>query len=353
MKSIQELALYLKAKLNVKLQLESNLRASLRDFTPSKVLSVGKAGCDLAAGVKSLFPDCSGLIVTKHGHGFSINDFEVIEANHPIPDESSIEAAKKTIEFVSNVDKPFLALISGGGSALLCAPIKGISLQDKMTITAALLRSGATIEEINMVRKSLSQIKAGGLSKKLKSIQLDQVRVVVISDVVGNDLSTISSGPFFGPTPCFSKVLEVLKTYQINLPQHIERVLNNRVLDHDCDNPMHFILSDVNQAVRLTKDFLEDSGYKVFTYTEPLNGLLQDNIQRMLNWLEYQPGSVWISGGECTVKVLGNGLGGRNQQWAIEAAIALVEKGFSEFETFSYATDGNDGPTDSAGGGGT
>ena len=350
MKSIPELALYLKTKLNVKQLLESGLKDCLGDFVPSKVLSIGKAGCDLAVGVKSLFPNCSGLIVTKYGHGFPINDFDLIEANHPVPDESSVLAAKATFDFVKNVDEPLLVLISGGGSALLCAPIEGITLQDKIEITTSLLRSGATIDEINVVRKSISQIKAGGLTTKLNKLALDQVRVGVISDVVGNDLSTISSGPFFGPSPCVSKAIDVLKNYGIKLSPFVEKALNNKNNNDFCGNPDHFILSDVNQAVGLARNFLGNSGYEVFTYPNPLNGLLQNNVGAMLDWIEYKPCTAWISGGECTVEVSGNGVGGRNQQWALEAAIALVEKGFSGFEVFSYATDGNDGPTDSAGG---
>ena len=350
MKSVPELALHLKSTLNVKQLLESGLKDCVGDFVPSKVLSIGKAGCDLALGAKSLFPNCSGLIVTKYGHGFPINDFDLIEANHPVPDENSIIAAKATFDFVKNVDEPLLVLISGGGSALLCAPIEGITLQDKIEITTSLLRSGATIDEINVVRKSLSQIKAGGLTKKLNSLVLNQVRVVVISDVVGNDLSTISSGPFFGPSPCISKTIDILKNYGINFSPSIEKALKNKNNSDFCENPNHFILSDVNQAVGLARNFLDASGYEVFTYPNSLNGLLQNNVRTMLDWLDYKPGTAWISGGECTVEVSGDGLGGRNQQWAIEAAIALVEKGFSDFEAFSYATDGNDGPTDSAGG---
>ena len=350
MKSIPELALYLKTKLNVKQLLESGLKDHLEDFVPSKVLSIGKAGSDLALGVKSLFPNCSGLIVTKHGHGLPISDFELIEASHPVPDESSVMAAKATFDFVNNVDQPLLVLISGGGSALLCTPSEGITLQDKIKITSSLLRSGASINEINVVRKSLSQIKAGGLTTKLNKLALDQVRVGVISDVVGNDLSTISSGPFFGPSPCVSKAIDVLKNYGIKLSSSVEKALNNKNNKNFCGNPDHFILSDVNQAIGLTRNFLGDGGYEVFTYPNPLNGLLQNNVRTMLDWVDYKPFTAWISGGECTVEVSGNGLGGRNQQWALEAAIALVEKGFSGFEVFSYATDGNDGPTDSAGG---
>lgn len=350
MKSVPELALHLKTSLNVKQLLESGLKDYLGDFVPSKVLSIGKAGCDLAVGVKSLFPNCSGLIVTKYGHGFPITDFELIEANHPVPDENSVKAAKAAFDFVKNVDETLLVLISGGGSALLCAPIEGVTLQDKRDITLSLLRCGATIDEINMVRKSLSQIKAGGLTAKLGGVALNQVRVAVISDVVGNDLSTISSGLFFGPSPCISKATDILKNYNINLSPSILQALSDKNHNDSCDNPIHFILSDVNQAVEIAREFLNDIGYEVFTYPSSLNGLLQYNIRKMVDWLDYKPGTAWISGGECTVEVSGNGLGGRNQQWAIETAITLVEKGFSDFEVFSYATDGNDGPTDSAGG---
>ena len=350
MKSIAELANFLKVQLNVKLQLESNLKATLGDFIPSKILSLGKASCNLAEGAKSIFPNCNGLAVTKYGHGFSIPDFKVIEASHPVPDENSVKAASTVIDFVDRVDEPLLVLISGGASALLCAPIKGISLTDKMEITSLLLGSGATIEEINLVRKSLSRIKGGGLSARMSSKQLNQVRVAVISDVVGNDLSTISSGPFFGPTPSISETFRILQAYEVNLSKALEESLIIRDHNFVKKNPVHYILSDVNQAIKLTKSFFRDAGYLVQSYSEPLNGPIQENVQQMLDWLTYHPGSVWISGGECTVKLVGDGFGGRNQQWALEAAIALIDRGFSDFETFSYATDGNDGPTDSAGG---
>ena len=136
----------------------------------------------------------------------------------------------------------------------------------------------------------------------------------------------------------------------IKFSSSVEKALNNKNNQNFCGNPDHFILSDVNQAIGLTRNFLGDGGYEVFTYPNPLNGLLQNNVRTMLDWVDYKPCTAWISGGECTVEVSGNGLGGRNQQWALEAAITLVEKGFSGFEVFSYATDGNDGPTDSAGG---
>lgn len=349
MRNVRDVIHFLKERLHAGVVVEDQLRAFMPEFNPVKILAVGKAACEMAYGAKRLFPFSSGLIVTKEGHSQSVPDFEVIEACHPIPNKSSVYAAQRVIQFIESIQEPTLVLISGGASALLCYPLEGITLEHKMQLTDDLLNSGADISEINLVRQCLSRIKGGKLAQRISPKWISDVRVALISDVVGNDISMISSGPFYSSNANVLKAFDILDAYDIQLPASVRSVMHQSHRSIVGKNPPHYVISDVKHALSLTTRAFESLGYAVYCMAEPSNGLIQDNIRDFTDWISYNPRSVWISGGECTVKHSGNGKGGRNQQWVVEAGLKLIDLGFSDFQIFSYATDGNDGPTDSAG----
>lgn len=190
------------------------------------VVGAGKASAAMAAALEEAWPhvDLSGVVVTRYGHAVPTSRIEIIEASHPVPDDKSAEAAKRILAAVEGLtaDDMVIALISGGGSALMVAPAEGMTLADKMAVNRALLASGATISEMNAVRKHLSRIKGGRLALAAKPAK---VVSLLISDVPGDDPSEIASGPTVADPSDIATVREIVARYGLDLPETVRKVL--------------------------------------------------------------------------------------------------------------------------------
>ncbi len=334
-------------------------------FSSIQVLSAGKAACAMASAVESILGEhiSGGLVSTKYGHVNELQMLQVLEADHPIPDENSVKCAEESTRIASRLGEGdlLLVLISGGASAIWCSPVDGITLSDKQSVTSQLLSCGATIQELNAVRKHLSGIKGGRLAEAAYPAR---VVSLVLSDVIGDDLSSISSGPTVGDPSTYLDATEVLAKY------HVRRSVPAAVLSHlqagidgdipetptsISDNDIHLIVGS-NKLARDAAESLGDSlGYNTYVVREPVKGEARKAAAHLCNVARkikagdgpVPPPAVLVAGGETTVKVTGHGKGGRNQEMALAAAIELERTDGILF--VSFGTDGTDGPTDAAG----
>jgi hydroxypyruvate reductase len=303
-------------------------------------------------------PLSGALAISKHDSGLNRNLFPVFLGGHPIPDSRSLEAGQRVLDFVSSLgeDDTLICLISGGGSALVTAPYEGITLEDMQTLTALLLSCGARIDEINTLRRHLDRIKGGGLARATKA----KIISLILSDVIGNPLEAIASGPTVPDPTTNEDALKILKKY------HIEEQASNSIL-HTLESGSLLSLSQ-QRAVRLqsqniiigdnklaTQAAVEQSGREGF-YSEILTNELQGEAREVERELarhlrisaeKLTRPFCLIAGGETTVTIRGNGRGGRNQELALAAVDEL--KDLHNVMLISLATDGDDGPTDAAG----
>ncbi|MBO8174909.1 MAG: glycerate kinase [Thermococcus sp.] len=330
------------------------------------VLAFGKAACSMAKAVEEILGDKleGGVAVTKYGYALPLKKLKVIEAGHPIPDENSMKGALAGVELAKKVDKDdiLLVLISGGGSALFCLPEDGISLEDKIKTNELLLKSGAKIYEINTVRKHVSKVKGGKLAKLVKGTLIS----LILSDVVGDPLEAIASGPTVKDPTTFEDAYRILKVYGIwdkvpeSVKRHIEKGLKGEVeetLKEDLPNVYNFIIGSVSTACESAKRKAEELGLKAYILTTTLEGEAKDVALALGSIIEeaynrnrpFKKPVVLIAGGETTVTILGKaGLGGPNQ----EIALSITRKisGLRGTAVLAMDTDGTDGPTDAAGG---
>ncbi|HRP74175.1 MAG TPA: glycerate kinase [Rhodocyclaceae bacterium] len=325
------------------------------------VIGAGKASAAMARTLEEHWPGVlSGLVVTRYGYDVPCKRIEIVEAAHPVPDAAGLAAARRILESVRGLsaDDLVICLISGGGSALLALPAKGISLEDKQGINKALLRSGATISEMNCVRRHLSAIKGGRLAAACHPARVVNL---LISDVPGDNPMDIASGPTVGdPTHC-ADALEILQRYAIDLPDAARALLESgagesikpddarllRVQTHLVATPQLALeaAAAVAREAGLTPvilgDSLEGEAREV--------GKVMAGIARQIA-LHGQPvprPCVLLSGGETTVTVRGSGRGGRNVEFLLSLAIALD----GQPDTYALAgdTDGVDGQEEIAG----
>ncbi len=330
------------------------------------LLAFGKAACPMASSAVSLLADRlnSGFIITKYGHskGFDFPEYiELSEASHPVPDERGVHATLQALRFLKNTDQNDLVivLISGGGSALLCSPFDGISLEDKKRATELLLKAGADIFELNTVRKHLSAVKGGRLAQALYPANLLSL---IVSDVIGNKLDIIASGPTTADPSTYQDAMDVIKKYGIEpeIPSGVLSLMEKGIRGEVSETvkPASSIFSRVENHIissnlhclEHAKKKAEELGYKAEIITDSLQG----EAREMARWLfsevkkriSGKPLCI-ITGGETTVTVKGNGLGGRNTEFAL--AFAMEIEGNSSITLLSAGTDGTDGPTDAAG----
>jgi glycerate 2-kinase len=331
---------------------------------------VGKAAAAMARSLeKILGPRLSGgILVTKYGHGLPQKKLEQIEAGHPLPDANGMAAGEKIAEFartrVAAGDLVF-CLLSGGGSALLPAPAEGISLEDKLACTSILLRAGATIHEMNAIRKHLSSLKGGGLARLLVPAP---VVSLILSDVVGDDLDTIASGPLVADSTTYGRCLEILDRLHVmdEVPSSVRKRLaagaEGRIPetpkpgDAAFRNTRNVIVGSNAQACSAAAREARRLGYHTVILTTRLQGDTGEAARFHSAILEEivtsgrpvrRPACV-LSGGETTVQVRGSGLGGRNQEFALHCARTLARLE-APCVVASVGTDGTDGPTDAAG----
>ncbi|WP_175419594.1 glycerate kinase type-2 family protein [Marinitoga sp. 1154] len=321
------------------------------------LISIGKAAWRMAKAAKEELGNKieKGIVITKYKHSMgNIDNIEIYEAGHPIPDNNSIKATKRAIEMIKNLDNNYeiLFLISGGGSALFELPEENINLEDIQKMTEKLLKSGASIVEINAIRKRMSMVKGG---KFASLISPKKVYALVLSDVLGNKIDSIASGPAYIDETTTEDIFKILKKYNIVVNDKIKKALIKET-PKKIDNTEHIIIGSVNVACNSAIKKAKDIGYNTLLLTTTLNceakeaGKLFASIAKEIidSNEPVKPPCAIIAGGETVVTVKGNGLGGRNQE--LSYSFALEIEGKRNIIFASIGTDGTDGPTDAAGG---
>jgi hydroxypyruvate reductase len=345
------------------------------ESTPGRIFVVGagKAGSPMAASISDIFGEkiSAGLVIVKYGHtGGTSFDFSkrirIIEAGHPVPDEVGLAAAREIETLLSGVtkDDTVLCLISGGGSALLTLPVSGLTLSDLQATTGALLAAGATINQFNTVRKHLSAIKGGGLARLAAPAR---VCSLILSDVVGDPLEVIASGPTVPDPTTFADTWDIIEQFQlhdrlpISVVQHLRQGCEGGLPDTPGAGDAVFnrvsnaIIGSNRIAARAAVEAARAEGLNALLLTTFIEGEAREVgrfVAGLAKGLASDEGAVrrpacLIAGGETTVTVRGDGQGGRNQEMALAIAVALA--GWSNTLVVCLATDGNDGPTDAAG----
>jgi glycerate 2-kinase len=343
-------------------------RRGLDRFHRIYVVGAGKAGASMALGVERVLGRriTQGLVNVKYGHLEALRHTKLHECGHPLPDAQGAAGALRIAEIVRQAESGSLVicLVSGGASALLPLPAEPITLQEKQAVTGLLLACGATIHEINAVRKHLSSIKGGQLARLAWPAAVD---TLLLSDVIGDDLDVIGSGPTAPDASTFATARAVLDKYQIfnrapaSVRDRIERGLRGEVEetpktgDPVFERVRHTIVGSSRLALDAAARRARQLGYRPLVLSGEVQGETRD-VARMhaaiarevaLRGRPARPPVCLITGGETTVTLRGGGLGGRNQEFVLAAAIDLA--GLPDVVVFSAGTDGTDGPTDAAG----
>lgn len=325
------------------------------------VVGAGKAAAAMAKIVEEHWQGpISGLVVTRYGHAVPTSKIEVVEASHPVPDAAGMEAAQRILKLVQGLgpDDLVLSLISGGASALLALPAEGVALDEKRAVNKALLKSGASIGEMNCVRKHLSAIKGGRLAAAAAP---SRMVTLMISDVPGDDPSVIGSGPTVpDPTTC-ADALTILQKYRIEVSPLIAELLASGRLETPKPGDACFANTETRMVVtpqaslEAAAAVAEKAGFRPVILGNALEGEARDvalvhaGIARQVAGFD-QPAPapcVLLSGGETTVTVRGNGRGGRNAEFLLALAVAL--DGDAGISAIAGDTDGIDGTEDNAG----
>lgn len=340
----------------------------LAAFDRISVIGAGKASAAMARAMEEILDKRlnSGLVITKYNHALPLDKVQVIEAGHPVPDLAGFRGAQKIIQFLEQRNEKDLVffLISGGGSALLPYPHEGLTLEDKRDVTKILLAVGANIQEINTLRKHLSQVKGGRLAKIAHPATLISL---ILSDVIGDDLDSIASGPTVPDRSTFRDCVDIVEKYQITdrLPSVVADIFNKGIRGEIEDTPeagdpafertQNLIIGSNIKAVEEAAKKATELGYNTLILSTFIEGETRDvagvhaaiakEILSSGNPIE-RPACV-ISGGETTVTIRGGGKGGRNQEFSLAAAIDI--DGLENVVLLSAGTDGTDGPTDAAG----
>lgn len=340
----------------------------LSRFDHLYVVGAGKAGAPMAAAIEDILGAkiTKGAINVKYGHVLPLDRIELVEAGHPLPDQNGQHGSRIMLEILSMAGKEDLVicLISGGGSALLPLPCHPLSLEDKQLTTDALLSCGAKINEINAIRKHMSRLKGGRLAQIAHPATLI---CLVLSDVVGDDLDVIASGPTVPDPSTFRDCMDIFTRYQIlnQLPEavirHFETGISHMIAETPKpDDPIfkgiqNLIVGNNTQALAAARNKAEGLGYHTIVLSSLIEGETRD-VARMHTAIAREiirtkqplpsPACI-ISGGETTVTLKGSGKGGRNQEFALAGAMDIA--GESNIVVLCAGTDGTDGPTDAAG----
>ncbi|MDP7630346.1 MAG: glycerate kinase, partial [SAR324 cluster bacterium] len=295
------------------------------------VIGAGKASAAMARAVEQHWPgDLEGLVLTRYGHAVPCERIEIVEAAHPVPDEAGRQAAERMLELVQGLtaDDLVLCLISGGGSALLALPAPGLTLEDKQSVNRELLRSGATIHEMNCVRKHLSTIKGGRLAAACHPAR---VLTLVISDVPGDELSVIASGPTVPDPSTFDEARAVLEKYAIAVPEavrvHLEQSGDETPKPGDLrlSNAEAKLIAVPQQMLEAVAAQVREAGFTPLILSDRMEGETREvakvhaAIARQIQTHQQPvvPPAVILSGGETTVTVRGSGKGGCNSEFVL------------------------------------
>ena len=326
--------------------LVGNRRYKLADFDRIRVIGAGKASAGMAQALQRLLGTriADGWINVPDGNAVRLRRIVLHEAGHPIPDQRGVEGARRIAEIASDSSRRdlLICVISGGASALMPLPAPGVTLARKKEITRRLLASGANIHEINTVRKHMSAIKGGHLAALAHPAK---VIALILSDVIGDDLSAIGSGPTAPDSTTCADAASVLKRYGIPPPPLMETPKRPAAVQN-------VIVGSNRQSIDMAVKKARELGYRPIVLSTTIDGETRD-IARMHAALVREAIArghrriCFLSGGETTVTIRGKGLGGRNQEFVLAAAIALEKT--SGATIFSAGTDGIDGPTDAAG----
>ncbi len=328
------------------------------------VIGAGKAAAPMAAAIEEILADrlSAGAVVVKYGHGLPLTKIRLMEAGHPLPDENTLRGTRMIFDLLQGLtsDDLVLMLLSGGGSALFELPANGISLADLQQVNSILLACGATIEEINAVRKHLSQVKGGQL---LRFTHPAQVVTLALSDVIGDRPEAIASGPTVPDSTTFSDVSKIFVKYDITdiLPKVILEYIGEGISGRISDTPkpgdpifdrsIFQIVGNNRLLLDAALRHAESLGYQTRILTDCLQGEARDQGRGLAEVLKKAKVAgrpiCLLAGGETTVALRGSGLGGRNQELALAAAIDL--DGSLNNLVLSAGSDGTDGPTDAAG----
>ncbi|MGR3660605.1 MAG: glycerate kinase type-2 family protein [Paracoccaceae bacterium] len=311
------------------------------------VISVGKAAIGMAEAALSHLPNVeAALVVTNYENATELQGAKVLAAGHPVPDQNGAAASQAVIDLLGHcgADDHVLALFSGGGSALLPAPIDGITLADKAKVSRLLLSAGIDIQGMNLVRQHLSKLKGGGL---LRMAAPAKVTALILSDVVGDDLRVIASGPTVAPIGTRSDARQQLENAGIwdEMPVSVREHL---IKDNDVAGDAPAAENRLIGSNKISLAAMSDCDPSAGVVTEPLVGDVEDAAGLICK--NMRPGK-WLYGGETTVRLTGTGLGGRNQELALRVALLAEAANWQgDWVFLSGGTDGRDGPTDAAGG---
>jgi glycerate 2-kinase len=355
-------------RLRVRGEGRSNVDFDLAKYDRISLIGGGKATAPMAMAIEDLFGSMisKGMINVKFGFTEKLGITEIVEAGHPLPDLKGVEGTRRIIDFLEKADEKDLifSLISGGGSALLPQPAGDITLEEKQELTRNLLECGASIDEINAVRKHISSSKGGQMARV--SFPATIVNLM-LSDVVGDKMDVIASGPFVPDRSTFKEVWDILEKYGLkDIPRTIEEHLRAgldglipetpKANESVFENVFNFIVGSNIIALEAAREKAEKIGYQSLILSSMVEGETRD-VARVHAAIAkeivktghpiFSPACI-ISGGETTVTIHGKGLGGRNQEFCLSAALDLVELP-PRVVILSGGTDGNDGPTDAAG----
>lgn len=333
------------------------------------VLGAGKGVAPMGAAVEELLGDRidTGMLVVKYGHGLPLQQIAQVEAAHPVPDAAGAAATRALLELAAGAaaDDLVLCLLTGGASALTPAPVSGVTLEDMQQVTELLLRSGATITELNAVRKHLSRFSGGQLARTAAPAG---VVSVIVSDVVGDALDVIASGPTAPDVSTFADCMDILARYGLGsaMPPAVLHHLRQGQLHQEAETPkpgdalfrhvQNTLVATNRQALDATAEQARSHGFRPVILTDRMVGeareqaaLLVTQARQMAAELaaDAQPVCL-LAGGETTVTLRGRGRGGRNQEMALAASLALQD--CPHICALFAGTDGTDGPTDAAGG---
>jgi hydroxypyruvate reductase len=350
----------------------ASLSAGRATFDLSKisrllVVGAGKASGAMAAALEDLVGDrvSDGLVVVKEGHRANPKRIREVEAGHPVPDERGLAAARDLLDLVRSAghDDLVIFLVSGGGSALLPTPVPPITLDEKQTLTRLLLEAGATINELNAVRKHCSEIKGGRLAEAAAPAS---VLSLILSDVIGDPLDVIASGPTAPDPTTYTDALAILARFQLmdraprSIVAHLERGARGEIFETPkADAPLfrrvtNLVIGNNSVIVEAAVRKAEALGYRPFLLTQHLQGEAREAAREFAaraaaiqSQGQVSPPACVVSGGETTVTVRGRGKGGRCQEFCLAAALAI--EGVRDVVVLAAGSDGGDGPTDAAG----
>lgn len=332
------------------------------------VVGAGTAGASMSKAIEELLPGRinTGIVVVKHDHLLPTRTIELVEAGHPLPDEDGTVGARRITELVRTAtgEDLVICLLSGGGSALLPAPVPGITLAQKQEITELLLASGATINQINTIRKHISTIKGGQLARSVSPATLI---TLILSDVIGDPLDVIASGPTVPDSDSFGDCWHILDTFRLKekiaepILSRFRRGMKGRLPetpkpgDPAFEKTQNIVIASNALALQAAAKKARQLQYNTMVLSTFIEGETREVAKVHAAILKEilksgsplpRPACV-LSGGETTVTIQGDGLGGRNQEFVLAAAIEIA--GMDNVVCFSAGTDGTDGPTDAAG----